>query len=385
MSSAAIRLGAQSVFAPVAAYSFSAAQIEDCRRFLEARTANTECVPIVEEAQLAMGADGKIAENGYRFNSVGFQLLATALASGLPALFSDLSAENPRKLEARANSSIAAAVYIYNTTLRVRFDTIRERALLVNHQERTIDGFLGIDHRMLDNTLFLNVVLDGMREKQPDAAFYRAELIGRELRLFFLDPASRRVDIYSDPLHSFAAGWCFENQEDSGRSIKAAPCIFTKFGVAVAAAKQEDKLSHIGSNLAGRTGLLVARAAKNTIQMQDVARSVRALAKTSLGFSDDKAVNEAATEQWVAYLSKRGLFRRAASHLIKQALIVGSDLTPRDMYSCNDATLFASRTAYDLLCSVLKDAKTQYKVERDMLQSVAMKMLTPAVKNLPRK
>ena len=155
--------------------------------------------------------------------------------------------------------------------------------------------------------------------------------------------------------------------------------------MAVAAAKQEDKLSHIGSNLAGRTGLLVARAAKNTIQMQDVARSVRALAKTSLGFSDDKAANEAATEQWVAYLSKRGLFRRAASHLIKQALIVGSDLTPRDMYSCNDATLFASRTAYDLLCSVLKDAKTQYKVERDMLQSVAMKMLTPAVKNLPRK
>ncbi|NDD54987.1 hypothetical protein EBZ39_14185, partial [bacterium] len=171
----------RSVFAPVPAFSFAANQLEECRKFLEMRSASTESVPVVEESQLIMGPDGSIVENGYRFNAIGFRALASVLSVGLAQLFNELSGENVRQVRTTTRGTdIAAAVSIYNTTLRVRFDALRERTLLVNHRERSVEGFLGLDHRMLDNSVFMETVSNELYDKQPQAEFFRAELLGRE-------------------------------------------------------------------------------------------------------------------------------------------------------------------------------------------------------------
>ena len=71
----------RSVFAPVASFQFPSAQMDECRNFLANRSAHTECVPIVDEAQLLMGTAGRLSETGYRFNPIGFDALARALST----------------------------------------------------------------------------------------------------------------------------------------------------------------------------------------------------------------------------------------------------------------------------------------------------------------
>jgi hypothetical protein len=43
------------------------------------------------------------------------------------------------------------------------------------------------------------------------------------------------------------------------------------------------------------------------------------------------------------------------------------------------------RTAYDLFCSILRYAKNQYHIQRDVLQAAAMQMLVPDMKKQKRK
>jgi hypothetical protein len=378
--------GVKSIFAPVAAFSFSAAQLDDCRNFLATRTSSTECVPVVDEAQLTMNADGRLAESGYRYNALGFGALATALAHGLNALFNELSGENSRLLKLSAREcDMAAAVGIYNMVLRVRFEALRERNLLVNHREQTVDGFLGLDHRMLDNSAFLDIVCNELQAKQPEAQFSRAEIIGRELRLYFINPKSRRNDIYTNPRHTFAAGWYFSNREDTGLAIRAATCLYTKFGVAVTPSGPKSRVKHTGADLAGRTQLLVSRTVEQEIDMTVVANQVAALCRIPLNFSDDKTTMDAATNSLVTYLSKFKIARDESRNIVKNAALAGADLEPRGALEVYTKEALRERTAYDLFCSILRYAKNQYHIQRDVLQAAAMQMLVPDMKKQKRK
>jgi hypothetical protein len=376
----------RSVFAPVPAFSFSASQFEECRNFLEARSASTESVPVVDEAQLVMAADGRITESGYRFNPIGFRALSSVLSVGLSQLFNELSGENVRQLKTLGKATdIAAAVSVYNTTLRVRFDALRERNLLVNHRERTIEGFLGLDHRMLDNSVFLETVRNELHDKQPAAEFFRAELLGRELRLYFIDPTSRRTDIYTDPRHTFAAGWYFSNREDTGNAIRASTCLYTKFGVALSSPGSGGRLNHTGADLVGRTAVLAGKVSERVIDMNFVAQRTRALTSLSLEFSDDRASMEAANEKWLSYLMKFKIPREDAKQIIKNTTTVGADIEARDVMDVFTKEVLRTRTAYDLFCSILRCSRGHYHTLRDQLQTTALQILLPETKSRKRK
>jgi hypothetical protein len=376
---------AGSIFAPVSAFAFTAAQFEDCKEFLATRAANTEIVPVVDEAQLSMTADGRLSENGYRFNAIGFAALSNSLSSGLNVLFTELSGENMRGVQiAERATDVAAAVNIYNVTLRIRFEALRERSLLVNHREQSVEGFLGLDHRLLENSTFLNIVTNELFDKQPQAEFSRAELVGRALRLYFINPATRRTDIYSDPRHTFAAGWCFSNREDVGNAIHASTCIYTRFGIAVEPPHAAARLAHMGADLSGRTAILISRTAEKEIDMNLVAKQIQRLAQLPLGFSDDKTTNDAAHASWIANLLKFKIAKDEAKRVVKNASTVGADLAPRDPLDAYSKETLAARNGYDLFCSILRCSKNQYHGIRDALQTTAMKLLIPTKKTEKR-
>lgn len=370
----------RSVFAPVASFHFSSAQIDDCRNFLATRSAHTECVPIVDEAQLLMSPAGRLAETGYRFNPIGFEALSRSLSTGLAAMFNELSGEAYcGAFREDKPPNMAAAVSIYNTTLRVRFDALRERTILVNHHEKSVDGFLGLDHRMLDNTQFFDLIQREMAAKQPQAEFSRAELVGRELRIYYLDPESRRDGMHPDPGHTFAAGWYFSNREDAGHAIRAALCLFTKFGAAIEPPNKNSKVVHSGSDLLGRTAVLVGRKAAQTTDLALAARQLKSLLAMSMDFSDDKKQFDIAVRRWAGYLGKYKISHDLARTIVKNAALVGSDISPRDAIEVYNEAVLKSRNAYDLLCAILRQSRHEYATYRDLLQSVAMRMLIPDI------
>ena len=372
-----LNASAASVFAPVVSLAFAAPQYADCKDFLAQRTVSTECVPLADEAQILLSVDGRLAESGYRFNSIGFDAVSRTLCSGLTALFNDLSGENYHgAVNENRPISLPAAVGIYNAAVRVRFDSLRERNLLVNHQECAVDGFLGLAHRFLDNSAFLNLVASTLATAAPTAEFSRAEIVGRELRLFFIDPTSRTEMLHADDSHAFAAGWYFSNREDAGNAIRAARCIFTKFGPAVASSSTKTKVVHAGSDLLGRTAVLISNVASTPIDMTAVAQCVKNLLQTPLGFTAVKSEFEVVQQKWVNYLGRFGIRADLARTISKNAAIVGADLHPRDPFEAYTRSGLSSRTGYDLLCSILRQSRQEYATYRDLLQSVAMRWLT---------
>lgn len=372
-----VDMPAATVFAPVISLAFSAAQYADCKDFLAQRTVNTECVPVADEAQLLLSVDGCLVESGYRFNTIGFDAVCRALCGGLAALFNDLSGENYRgTLNDMRPANLATAINIYNAALRVRFDSLRERNLLVDHQECSIDGFLGLDHRFLDNSTFFNLVASTLFEACPAAEFSRAEIVGRELRFFFVDPATKTEKLHPDRQHVFAAGWYFSNREDAGNAIRAARCIFTKFGPAVAPASAKTKVVHAGSDLLGRTSVLISNAIATPVDMATVKQCVQNLLRTPLGFTDVKSEFEIAQRKWVECLGRYGIRADLAKTISKNAAIVGADLQPRDPFEAYTRYGLSARTGYDLLCSILRQSRQEYATYRDLLQSVAMRLLT---------
>lgn len=369
----------RSIFAPVVAFSFSPRQFDDCEKFLALRSEATERVAVVDPRQLTMRHDGCLVEGGYRFNSLGFTAVTTALAVGLSPLFHELSGENLQmRTIPKKEFDIAAAVSIYNTTLNVRFEALRERALLINSAEKTVDGCLGIEHKFLDNARFWQLVCDEMAAKQPDAEFQRAEIVGRELRLFFVNPKSLRNDIVADKRHTFAAGWCFSNREDVGKAIRASSCLFTRFGFA--ALPDKSKLSHIGADLDGRTAILVSKAAEKEINMDVVARGIKKLTRTSLRFSDDAGFTTT-MNQWATQLARFKISREDAKRVVKHAAAVGSDTEMRDVFDAYTGDALRSRTGYDLFCSLISVARSSYHTQRDALQNAAMQLVMPKVKS----
>ena len=368
----------RSVFAPVPALSFSADQVDDCKNFLAQRSSDTECIPVVDEAQLFMAADGRIAENGYRFNAIGFAAVSSALISGLNAVFNDLTGESRNAFKASISSGdLSTAVSIYNMLLKARFENLRERTLLVNHREKTIEGFLGIDHRMLDNSVFFSLAAEELSARQEGATFYRAELIGRELRLYFIDSKTKRNNLYRDPRHMFAGGWYFSNREDSGLAIRAALCVLTKFGAAIEPKSRTSAVRHTGADLVGRAAIMIGKMVERAVDMDAVARGVHRIAGMSLNYSDSTKLREAAMEQWMNYLGRFKVPREDARQICKNAAVVGADVDPRSTLDLYSREVMTSRTVYDLFCSILRYSRNQYHTTRDLLQGVAMEILLP--------
>jgi hypothetical protein len=368
----------RSVFAPVTALSFNARQRDDCSAFLTQRSADTESVPIVDEGQLILSADGRVAESGYRFNAIGFAAVSNSLVQGLNSVFNELTGETRGRYDLSiGNGDVATAVGVYNAVLRSRFEVLRERTLLINHREKTIDGFLGLDHRLLDNSVFFNMVAEEIQVKQPQAEFYRAEIIGREIRIYYIDAKTKRTDIHIDPRHIFAGGWYFSNREDSGFAMRASMCVMTKFGPAIENSRRGTRVRHTGADLVGRAASMITKIVEREIDTDVVAKNVKRLLATSLNFSDSKHGLDAAMENWINYLLQFKISREDARQICKNAAMLGSDIDPRNPIEVYTKEVMTTRSVYDLFCSILRYSRNQYHTTRDLLQTAAMQLLVP--------
>lgn len=368
-----------SVFAPVANFFFSEKEEAGFQSYLAERSANTEVVPIVDYDQLKLSANGLLSESQYRYTIIGFNAVCNAIAPGLASVFYELSGENPRKVVDNEEFNVPAAVGIYNTALRVRFPAMSDKSIIVTHNEKIVEGFLSVEHKFLDNNVFYTMLQEEITSRQPHAEFYRAEMVGRELGVFMIDRDSVRSDILSNPQYAFAAGWFFSNREDTGSAVFASPCIYTRFGPAIRRQKGM-RLSHIGADLLGRTTSLVARVSHQKIDMDKVRSQVRMLASKKIGFSDDQKEHELAMARAIGFLCRYGVRRDLAKIVAQNAASVGSDLEPRDFSVMYDARILKRRTLYDLVCSLLRYAKTHPTHTRLVLQSAAMEMLCPSEK-----
>lgn len=370
----------RSIFSSIVALSFSAQQENDCANYLLKRSASTELVPVSDISQLTLTADGRLTDTGYRFNVLGFNALCNAISGGLGRLFGEISGETPVKLINIDEYSIPSAVSIYNEAMRVRFEQLRERNLMVDHSARVVDGFLGLNHKMLDNADFLDIIRNEIGSNVPEAQFYRGELVGREFRVYILDTSNSWVDKNSGADNLFSAGWYFCNREDIGNAVRAVPCLYTRYGLALGELGRKHRIAHVGSDLVGRTGALVSKTFEQQIDMSELNARLFALKKFRLGFDEDKDKFDAAFKKWTTYLINHGIQKEPAKQIVKNAAMVGADIQPRNPLDVYTKKVLIERTGYDLVCSVLRNARNQPTYIREKIQTVGMELLLPTKK-----
>ena len=148
----------------------------------------------------------------------------------------------------------------------------------------------------------------------------------------------------------------------------------------VAVVAGNNKLSHLGADLEGRTAILLSKAAEKEIDMDAVAKGLRALAATSMNFSDDRGSFEATMYQWATQLARFKISREDAKRIIKNTAAVGSDLNARDVMEVYTGESLKARNGYDLFCSILSVARSAFQAQRDILQNAAMQLILPKQK-----
>lgn len=362
------------------ALSFSAKQEQECENYILKRSSQTELTPVSDKAQLTLTADGRLVETGYRFNIVGFNAVCNSISGGLARVFGEISGESPAKLLNMSEYSIPSAVSIYNEAMRVRFELLRERNLLVDHGARVVDGLLGLNHKLLCNHDFFMAIKNEMESNVPTAQFYRAELVGREFCVYIIDTSNRWSHQAIDGEHMFATGWYFCNREDSGNAVRAHPCLYTRFGSALITVGRKHRVPHVGADVLGRTSALISKTFEHTIDLAPLQARIFALKKFKLGFSDVQEELDAASKKWIAYLISYGLQKDVAKHIVKNAAVVGADIKPRDPLDVYTKKILTERTGYDLICSVLRYARNQPTFLREKVQTTALELLLPARK-----
>ena len=82
-------------------------------------------------------------------------------------------------------------------------------------------------------------------------------------------------------------------------------------------------------------------------------------------------------DQLVEYLGRFKVSREDGRNICKNAAAVGADIDPRNPADLYSRDVLASRTMYDLFCSILRYSRNQYHTTRDLLQSAAMEILLP--------
>jgi hypothetical protein len=371
-----------SIFAPVTALSFAQHQEQDCFNFVEKRSANTELVTLSDVDQLTLNAAGMLSDTGYRFNILGFAAVCDAISPGLQRVFNEISGDSTAKLNSAddENYSLPAAVSIYNTALRVRFETLRERHIIVDHHDRIFDGFLGLNHKLLDNFAFIELVQNAQNAQSTPTKFYRAELVGRELRLYIIDPTTRLTTVHPDPRHVFAAGWYCCNREDAGNSVRALPCIYTRFGVALAETKHRARIPHVGTDLVGRTTEMLTRTLQHPVSLEDLKRRIDELTSFKLGFTEKQSELSATIAKWSNYLVSLGLAKPITQHIARNAALSGADIEPRNPLDIYTGKVLEARSGYDLVCAMLKYARNQPTHIREKIQVVGFLLLFPSTK-----
>lgn len=374
----------RSVFAPVETRSFSAGNFDACTGFLEERSATTAIEPVSAIEQLLLRSDGAVAETGYRFNPIGFTAIAAAIAPGLSSVFNELAGEvRYRHAIGAAPSNVAAAVSIFNTALAANFDQLRERNLLVNNATKTIEGFLGLDHKFLDNSVFVDMVARELFEAQgPSAKFYLAELVGRELRLYYAAETTRWVYSYANKEYVFSGGWYFSNREDTGAAIHATTCLLTKFGLGLAADNKRNHVRHAGADIVGRAVMLVNRVSETSPPSREKFDAVfNKFSSMPLILNAAQSLDDA-VNFWAEKLLRYKVSKDDAKKICKNALLVGADLAPQDALAAYDRDTLKKRTVFDLMCAIFRYARGQYHTTRDTLQRAAMSILDDYTKRI---
>lgn len=355
---------------------FGGDEIDGLASSLQRLERNTYTESIDDPEQLLLNHKTIRTKHGLRYSSIAFTQLASSLVPGLAKLIPNLWGY--RKKEKHKHSTVfynhALAVDVFNRIVAARVDAVLGQLLVIDRDAKTIVGLITKKYVQLDNSQFINLAIEAVKESVFPVSLHEALLVGRQLSLRFksakpllvLQPDTEQKD-------RIFVGYCFRNGETHGMAVRSYRAIVTRYGTALWQLKtgKPVRVAHTGSNFDDRVFRVIQGVVvQDMIAFDHLREHVTKLLSQPLGLS---VVADARAEQihnMAGTFVKRGLPRWLSVKIMERAVYVGlrrdNILTGQDL---------ATRTAWNVYCAITNMAGGFDMGRRERLERLAYDFL----------
>jgi hypothetical protein len=355
-------------------------QFQELQDFLVNRERNTVLRPTEQVTQLELNQAGYTVLGNRRISQQAFRSICNLLGRGLRSLWGDLSGIDGRG--ARVIYSLELAIQLYNSMLHLRHPhVLSDKQILCDDGEGTIDGILSHTHQRLSNHEFFEQVETTLAGH--GFRFEMASMLGRRLSMHYYYPAGAiQIDM---PAGSdfWGFGIYFTNSEAGDCSVRQTNSLVRHDGLRILSPYEDsNRLIHAGKDFRRRLSRFLGRSPDlhEDINWDQVRSQLTSLAQLPLGFTGTAGGHEMDADarrfdQIQQLLTTTKLGETEAVRVIQYALQRGA-LDPE----LEDLNLFQrhrwpERTAYDLLISLCRLARSHSLVSREGMELVSQHLL----------
>lgn len=346
--------------------------------------ADTKPVRIGSLADVLLDRQGRI-QGRYRLTAPALMQLGSTLGPGLGQLALNLAGARPRLDVSGEVESPELAVRIVNDMIRLRFELLRGRGMIVDHRARVVEGFVGSRYRFLGNYEFYSRA----RKALPrEAKFHEAVVVGRQAMFRFLAPGPlRTLTSPSGREEPFYAGWHFSNGELGDCCVRASAFLYRAWSdtSSIETFNRATSFMHSrGPTFERRLERLFDTALRRVETLGAAAEKLPLLLRRRLGFGAEGAKTSERVDRLARLLSNKDLGVSVVRDAIYRALAQGSYKRDRvDVVSAeswgrqaNLVEIAARRTAFDLYNALGAVAKGLSVTAREHTEVAAYRLLT---------
>ena len=345
---------------------------DEMLQYLEAIDNATVKQLIGSPRDIALTPDGKLASNGFMLTPLAFKQLCRYTAKGLYGLVADVGAviTNVRSLD--AYTSVPLAAEIINKVVTLRFnvpDGISSKALILNHESKTVDGIVGARYHYTPHYQLYDCVKQ-MTHGQGGSIFVRGIVCGRRLEFTLV---RGNTNIHGG--HIMAPALYFTNSEAGEAGIHAcgAMTIGPASGETIHVLNTPKHVAHTAKDFDQRLGALYNHALEQSRGMHSMFPDYGRRLNEWLDVVHNGAITESRRRALTGRVRKY-VGTNLAEEIIRKVLFQGADskVIPAKV-PIEDV---AKRTYRDLVLTLCREGRGRYHTLRELLERAAFSFLT---------
>lgn len=352
---------------------FGTEQYPQFIEFLESPQHNCIVRAIGTPEDLLLNADG-YTKDGFRYGWTGFKGVTKMLCDGLQTTLLDMTGIRQTKQQ-HGLCDFPAAVSLFNTLVRLRFERFQSSQMVCSLGDKTIDGIVGQTYQFLTNRRYVEL-MDG---QELPAKFLAAQLVGRRLLIWYREQEPAFVLANRGVLFPQWRGFFGSNSEGANTSVRLTSAVYSQHGTALADYEGNGRRQvHLGSDFDKRVAEMFRHVVKHAPSVEDYTK-LTAECGTKLEIPTNQKQQQRRIDQLAARVRRNGIPRAVAHEIVMLGLTQGADANADVLVSPDSNYRFPVRTRYDLACGAMRCGIRIGPARREPVEQIAYAILTGAI------
>jgi hypothetical protein len=350
---------------------------------------DTKPVPIRTMSDVLLNDRGLIQQS-YRLTTTALQQLCSVLIPGLSQVVANVSGLKARTGQHAAEArSYPKAIELLNWSIKFRAKLLENCSLIIDRQNRQVEGVVGQRYKFLSNLEMLNRVEQYLGQKMPNMLFHEAALAGRRLLLRYREQEwAYALETPTAKREPFYVGVHFSNSELGDCCVRGTGVLSRAWSKTAAIYPFDEATSVVhfqGEKFGTKFRSMLDTVGKRLAEVRQTQPMLERLQAQPLGLQAMTEACQTRMGEIVQKLTKQGVPKSTAYDSLVRAMLHGSykaDSVPtaagNSIEFMNPAVLtqFVNRTAFDLFNGLAYVASQREPARQEAIEQHAFKMVT---------